>query len=360
MKDLPTDADADTQTALDALQSLAFDGSPDEVAANFKQQANDYFRARRFREALGFYTQAIDANPQDKALLETLHANRAACHLELQNYGSTLRDTSAVLAINAKNEKAYYRAAKALIALDRCKDAVDCCDHALGVNPDNDAIAALKLKAATRLAAIEKSQAEAKERTRRADLMAKAIQQALVVRGLWLETTPRPPDNPTPAHFDPSSTPSIPLTGPESSKWTVPDVIRTPLVVPVFFMYPQHAQSDFISDFHEDTPLGEYLSTIFPASSRGSLPWDTAGEYYDGNLVVYASTRRQRLLKLGRKLTLRHVMDQAYKDAEPGMDKVRDRDGLVMQDGILSLVVLPKGDAEKQWVDKFKAQRDNK
>ncbi len=91
MKDLPTDADADTQTALDALQSLAFDGSPDEVAANFKQQANDYFRARRFREALGFYTQAIDANPQDKALLETLHANRAACHLELQNYGSTLR-----------------------------------------------------------------------------------------------------------------------------------------------------------------------------------------------------------------------------------------------------------------------------
>ncbi|ETS61977.1 hypothetical protein PaG_03528 [Moesziomyces aphidis] len=359
MKDLPTDADADTQTALDALQSLAFDGSPDEVAANFKQQANDYFRARRFREALGFYSQAIDAHPHDQALLETLHANRAACHLELHNYGSTLRDTSAVLAINAKNEKAYYRAAKALIALDRCKDAVDCCDHALGANPDNDAIAALKLKAETRLAAVEKSQAEAKERTRRADLMAKAIQQALVVRGLWLETTPRPPDNPTPAHFDPSSAPSIPLTGPESSKWTVPDVIRTPLVVPVFFMYPQHAQSDFISDFHEDTPLAEYLSTIFPSSSRGSLPWDKAGEYYDGNLVVYASTRRQRLLKLGRKLTLRHVMDQAYKDAEPGMDKVRDRDGLVMHDGILSLVVVPKGDAEKQWVDKFKAQRDN-
>ncbi len=228
MKDLPTDADADTQTALDALQSLAFDGSPDEVAANFKQQANDYFRARRFREALGFYSQAIDAHPHDQALLETLHANRAACHLELHNYGSTLRDTSAVLAINAKNEKAYYRAAKALIALDRCKDAVDCCDHALGVNPDNDAIAALKLKAETRLAAVEKSQAEAKERTRRADLMAKAIQQALVVRGLWLETTPRPPDNPTPAHFDPASTPAIPLTGPESTKWSVPDVIRTP------------------------------------------------------------------------------------------------------------------------------------
>ncbi|EST05379.1 Tetratricopeptide repeat-containing domain protein [Kalmanozyma brasiliensis GHG001] len=361
MKDLPTESDPATDSALEALQSLAFDGTPDEVASNFKSQANDYFKSKRYREALGFYTQAIDASPEDKALLETLYANRAACNLELQNYGAALRDTSAVLGLNPRSEKAYYRATRALLALDRCQDAIDCADHGLGVNSGNDAIRALKVKAESRLKAQAQAAADATERKRREEGMSKTLQQALLVRGLWLETTPRPPDNPQPAHFDPESLPEqSSLKLPLSSKWTPPDVIRTPLVVPLFFMYPQHAQSDFISDYHEDTPLATYISTMFPASARGSLPWDGKGEYYEGNLQVYATTRRQRLLKLGKKLTLREVMDQAFKegDSAKGEDKIRDRDGLVMQDGILSLVVLPKGEAEKRWVDEFKAQRE--
>lgn len=364
MKDLPTDpssSSSETQAALDALQSLAFDGTPDEVAQNFKTQANDYFKAKRYREALGFYTQAIDAHPEDKALLESLYANRAAANLELENYGSTLRDTSKVLELNPKNEKAFYRAAKALIALDRCKDALECARHGLEINKDNAAMAGLKKKAEERLAKRARDEEEKVERKRREDLLAKALQQALVVRGLWLETTPRPPDNPQPAHFDPesleeNSKPSLPLLG--AAKWTPPDVIRTPLVLPVFFMYPQYAQSDFIADYHEDTPVGEYIKTIFPSSSRGTLPWDAKAEYYDENLQVYATTRKQRLLKVGRKLSLRQVMDQGFKEAGVGEDKVKDRDGLVMRDGILSLVVVPKGDAEKEWVEKFRKERE--
>lgn len=366
MKDLPTSSSSDEPTsdlALEALQSLAFDGAPDEIAANFKSQANDYFKSKRYREALGFYTQAIDAHPEDKALLETLYANRAACNLELQNYGMVLKDTSAVLGMNPRNEKAFYRAARALIALDRGEDAIKCCEHGLDVNPDNEAIKGLKRKAEEKLERAARAEAEKVERKRREEGMAKAVQQALVVRGLWLETTPRPPDNPQPAHFDPDSLPpnsslSLPLLG--STKWTPPDLIRTPLVLPVFFIYPQHAQSDFISDFHEDTPISEYISTIFPVSSRGSLPWDKGAEYYDGNLQVYASTRKMRLLKVGKKLTLREVMDQGYKEADKskGEDGVRDRDGLVLRDGILSLVVVPKGEAERVWVEKFKADRE--
>ncbi len=105
------------------------------------------------------------------------------------------------------------------------------------------------------------------------------------------------------------------------------DVITTPLVLPVFFMYPQYAQSDFISDYHEDTPVGEYISTIFPSASRGTLPWDTKAEYYDENLQVYAATRKQRLLKIGRKLSLRQIIDQGFKegDASKGEDKAKDR-----------------------------------
>ncbi|KAJ1026974.1 hypothetical protein NDA16_002267 [Ustilago loliicola] len=366
MRDLPTDpstTDPSTSAALDALQSLAFDGTPDQVAQNFKSQANDYFKSKRYREALGFYTQAIEANPEDKGLLETLYANRAACQLELGNYGSVLRDTSKVLELNGKSEKAYYRAGKALIALDRLDDALQCLAKGVEVNQGNVAMVALRKQAQDKLAKKQKAEQESKERKRREQAIATALHQALLVRGLWLETTPRPPDNPQPAHFDPDSLPpNSSLSLPLSSTWTPPDIIRTPLIVPVFFMYPQHAQSDFISDYHEDTPLSTYLSTIFPLSSRGSLPWDTAAEYYEGNLQVYATTKRDRLLKLGKKLTLRQVIDQGFKEADKaqGEDEVRDRDGLVMRDGILSLVVVPKGNAEEEWVGKFKAEREKK
>ena len=55
-----------------------------EVAQNFKEQGNDYFKGKRYREALGFYTQAIDAKPTNSVLQEALLCNRAACNLELR------------------------------------------------------------------------------------------------------------------------------------------------------------------------------------------------------------------------------------------------------------------------------------
>jgi hypothetical protein len=100
MKSLPEDA-SDDPTMM-ALQSLAHEGTPEgmstflnflnrifsglqmkEVASNFKDQGNEYFKGKRFREALGFYTQGIDAKPDDPPLLEALLSNRAACNLEL-------------------------------------------------------------------------------------------------------------------------------------------------------------------------------------------------------------------------------------------------------------------------------------
>lgn len=55
-----------------------------EVAQNFKEQGNDYYKGKRYREALGFYSQGIETKPTDKSLLEALLCNRAACNLELR------------------------------------------------------------------------------------------------------------------------------------------------------------------------------------------------------------------------------------------------------------------------------------
>lgn len=135
-----------------------------EVAQNFKEQGNDYYKGKRYREAMGFYTQGIDANPSDKLLLEALLCNRAACNLELstlptfphicpcslylsENYGTVLKDGSRAIQLNIRSSKAYYRSALALIALDRPEEALDCCDRCLAFDKENASVKATRERA---------------------------------------------------------------------------------------------------------------------------------------------------------------------------------------------------------------------
>ena len=93
---------------------------------------------------------------------------------------------------------------------------------------------------------------------------------------------------------------------------------------------------------------------MFPPQS--SQPeWDVKGEYVnDGRLVIYAITKRKRILKVGKKMSLRDLCSAAKaKNGE-------EVDGLEMKDGCLSVIVLVKGDVEKNWVDEFKRDRDGR
>lgn len=171
-------------------------------------------------------------------------------------------------------------------------------------------------------------------------------------RGLWIQNTARPPDNPHPPHFDPESLPA----SSKSETWRAPDPIRTPVVFPVVFLYPQHRQSDLISHFHEDSTLGSHLDAMFPPHPAESMPWDANREYQSDNLNLYATTHAKRLLRIGKKLTLREAIDHCARDAD--RDNSMERDGLALQDGLLSLIVLPKGKAEKEWIETFKNDRD--
>ncbi|KAJ7759008.1 hypothetical protein DFH07DRAFT_772340 [Mycena maculata] len=338
MKSLPEEETDDPMIA--ALQSLAYEGSPDaakvsewsyiEIAQNFKEQGNDYFKGKRFREALGFYSQGIDAKPTDVVLQEALLCNRAACNLELKNNGSVLRDCSKALTLNSKSSKAFYRS---LVALERVDEALDCCDRCLKFDPENKGVQALRLRSQEIKAAKEK-----KEQTRLAELQkAKEVKYKLNVafreRNLIAIPKKDGSQNPFAPHFDPE------------------DPTDSTLIIPVFFLYPQYATSDVIPEFVEDTPFAAHLAAMFPPRA---LPpnWDVKGEYVDGQLVIYAMTHRKRLLKVGKKMTLRDVCSAAKgKVGEPW-------DGLEVKDGCLTFAVLLKGDVEKNWVEEYKSTKD--
>ncbi|KAH6915212.1 40S ribosomal protein S7 [Coprinopsis sp. MPI-PUGE-AT-0042] len=324
MKSLPED-DAGNAT-IAALQDLAYEGTPDEIAANFKDQGNDYFKGKRYREALGFYTQGLDAKPSDVKITTALLCNRAACNLELQNYGSVLKDTSAALKLEPALSKAYHRSGQALLALDRVDEALDVCDRCLAFDTTNDGIRTLRDKIVARKELKEKVERDREERKKREQLAKHVMNLAFRERNLINVPKPDGSANPYEPHWDTED--------------------ASTLILPVFFLYPQYATSDVIPEFAEDTTFLAHLERMFPPLG-GAPEWDARGEYTTDQLMVYAFTKGKRLFKVGKKMKLRDVY------------KMGKGDGFEVKDGCLTFVVVPKGDAEKKWVDEFKNTERN-
>ena len=92
---------------LDALRALAYEGTPFEIADNFREQGNDCHKAKKWADAVEFYSKGLEAlkvrhgpdqkdsgsgvdgkeesDPEkEKKLEETLLLNRAASNLELR------------------------------------------------------------------------------------------------------------------------------------------------------------------------------------------------------------------------------------------------------------------------------------
>ncbi|KAN0140231.1 hypothetical protein V8E53_002127 [Lactarius tabidus] len=334
LPDEPTD-----NAALSALQSLIHEGTPDEIAENFKEQGNEYFRGKRYREALGFYNQGVDAKPENGQLRAALLLNRAACNLELrswvENYGSVLRDCAAVISLDPRVSKAYYRAGLALLALDRAEEALDVCTRAGDSVANDTGFKVLRERAEKKYAEQRRKAEERAERTRRASEEKRKMDAAFAERNLINMPNPDGSANPYAPRFDPE------------------DVNGTTLIIPVFFLYPEYATSDVVPDFVEDAEFGAVLATMFPPGAPAPS-WDVDGRYVVGSLVVYATTRKKRLLKVGRKMTLRDVCRAAGGTTAGGTNV---EDGLEVKDGCLSFVVVSKGEAEQKWVEEYKSTR---
>ena len=111
MTQLPED-DGEENVLVEALKSMAYEGTRDQIAENFKNQGNEAVGEKRWIDAREFYSKALaalkgpkipshleDGNPmlkvveleddetiekKEKALEEACLANRALCQLELR------------------------------------------------------------------------------------------------------------------------------------------------------------------------------------------------------------------------------------------------------------------------------------
>ncbi|KAK3990881.1 hypothetical protein QBC44DRAFT_358010 [Cladorrhinum sp. PSN332] len=377
MTELDENPDEEQAELLAALQALAYEGTPLENSVNFKEQGNECFREKRWGDAKEFYGKGIvilageelrrkkglkkkiknakeikkikpeseqkkevlgeeevqyhenaeeeevEDDPEEvkkeKALLETLYVNRAACQLELRNYRSCTLDCAAALKLNDRNVKAFYRSAKALLAVEKIAEADDACARGLEVDGSN---AALKTLAAE---IVKKSEEHTKKKQREDKRSAderrkdKLLDAALKARNIKIRATGKPPEMEdakvelVPNPLDPASS----------------------LAVPTLLLYPVDYETDFIKGFNEQECLEQHFGYVFP------LPWDKEGRYSSNTVECYAETASGGLAKVGRKASLLKVLSGG---------------NIEIVDNLLKIFVLPRNRAEA-WVKDFKAQK---
>jgi tetratricopeptide (TPR) repeat protein len=324
---------------LEALKALAYEGTPLEVASGFKERGNESFKERGWKDAKEYYGKGIqvllaevrkrqegehtaadkEETMKEVSVLEACLVNRAACHLELKNYRSCVMDCGSAIKINSGNIKAYYRSAKALLALDRIAEADDACARGLELDSENKALQGVAneiIKKNEKIADKKRKEAEREVRRRKEVATLKA---ALKARNIKTRKTAQPPEMEdakvelTPDPVDPSST----------------------LSFPTVLLYPLALESDFIKAFNEMQTLGDHLAYILP------LPWDKKGEYTPTGVECYMETLTGGLIKVGRKVTLLKVLSEGNVE---------------VVDDVVRMFVVPKGSAEV-WVKEFKQKK---
>lgn len=104
------------------------------------------YKQGKHREALGKYTMAAnfglqrppwEANQFMREELSTVISNRSAALFELGDYVGALVDAEAVISLKRPWSKGHFRAAKALLALNREEDAMNALKLGLQYEPTN-------------------------------------------------------------------------------------------------------------------------------------------------------------------------------------------------------------------------------
>ncbi|KAI9891959.1 MAG: hypothetical protein M1814_002153 [Vezdaea aestivalis] len=332
---------------LQALKALAYDGTPLEIADNFREQGNGAFREKRYADARQFYTQGITAvemkpaeppAPQSTVMtaeekskaLELLLLNRAAANLALQNYRATTQDCTSALTYNEANIKIWFRLVTAQIALSWFPQATRSLEIALVKFPADSALLGLQSRLAARLEQEEKAVKERKGRQDRKIAVAKALAKALHSRGVKVRMTAHAPD------MDDAIIRLVP------DPLNVDDTSQ--VVYPVLFLFPLAQQSNLVKAIGETEVVGSWAEQVCSAIEA---IWDTERKYAWGEsgrgLELFMDTSKGGMVKIGKKVKLGKILSGGRVE---------------LVDGIVQVFIVPTGEAV-EWVQSKKNASNN-
>ncbi|CAG8548718.1 16366_t:CDS:2 [Dentiscutata heterogama] len=309
-----TELPEEENDALAALQSLIYESPP---------EGNECFKIRKsqYQDVINFYTKVLETNCQDNKIIKACLTNRVAVNLELQNYCKVLTDCVKAIKLNPQNIKAFYCSAKALYALDKIDQALDCCEHGIEIEPNNLALQQLKETCIKQKEILDQKAKIKEERERKEREKKKALEKAIKMRNIKMETTPNTPISPHSVHLDTET---------------------QQLIWPVFFLYPEHKESDFIEAFNEGNTFLDHLEVIFEQPA----PWDIEHKYTPNNIQIYyeytlstGNEEKQKLIRIGKNCILKEVLSHPK---------------YVVKNGIPSFIILQQGKFQEEFLAKYK------
>lgn len=306
----------DFQALRALLEDQNAEKTPRERAELCKDKGNSsvkYGKANPLyaRYAVEHYTMGLASGCEDEDVRGALLANRAHAGLLLKNYRKAHTDAVAATKIVPANVKAWFRAAKAALALEDAEECARCCVGGLEVEGDNRELKVM-LREAKRMVDKREKQAVLDE-TEKARV--RAYVEALKTRGL---------------RFGPASLgsgdrlPTVDERANEATYWT--------LVV-----YPESMQTDVVEAASETSTIGQHLDVLFDPNGP-PLEWDSKRAYARDAVEVYWQTKaavpyswEQIETKLldAAGVTKRATDDDARREIEAmekGSNKVDSRD----------------------------------
>lgn len=284
MKETPSEIDPKENPDLACLQSIIFDDerSPEEQAKTYKDEGNDYFKEKNYKKAVISYTEGLKKKCADSDLNVVLYTNRAAAQYYLGNFRSALNDVIAARKLNPCHLKAIVRGALCHLELKNFADAVNWCDKGLQINAKEKKLLELRAKADKLKRTEQRDIRKAKLKEKKEQNQNEALLQAVKARNIRVvsEAAGEDEDSASGGRGE-LLLDGLSLDNFCGSRLSVDDQGR--LSWPVLFLYPEYAQSDFISAFHEDSRFIDHLMVMF-----GETPsWDSEHKYCPDNLEVF-------------------------------------------------------------------------
>lgn len=378
-----------------ALQALAYEGTPLENAANFKEQGNECFREKRWFDAKEFYGKGIAILAAEETKRKRKAAGlpplpNPAAQQKQQKEGAdsklTKEDEAQVNALDAKQsvgkklklpeqeqekakteeeeedpanipkqlallEQLYVNRAACHLELRNYRSCTLDCAHALRLNPRNIKAFYRSSKALLAVSRVDEA-LDSCTRGLQIDPSNKALQQisAEISKKAAQVSAKNAAEDALAAkkshekrlletalqarNILPLRSTGKPPDMEDAHVCLVPDPSdpQSTLAFPTLLLYPLHYESDFIKAFNEMESLEQHFGYVFP------LPWDREGIYSANGVECYMETVSGGLVKVGKKVPLLKVLSEGNVE---------------VVDELLKIFVVPRGKAEA-WVRDFK------
>ncbi|GKV34135.1 hypothetical protein SLEP1_g42547 [Rubroshorea leprosula] len=122
----------------DAISSLSSGFMTEESipdAASEKELGNEYFKQKKFKEAIDCYSRSIALSPSAVA-----YANRGMAYVKLKKFQEAEDDCTEALNLDDRYIKAYSRRSTARKELGKLKESIEDAEFALRLEPNNQEI----------------------------------------------------------------------------------------------------------------------------------------------------------------------------------------------------------------------------